>query len=44
MARIDEYASIVGQSIVDDLRLLGLRLEGKIVQHHAGVHPRLRGK
>ncbi len=33
MPRIDEYAPIVGQSIVDDLRLLGRKLEGKIVQH-----------
>jgi trehalose synthase len=33
MPRIDEYVPIVGQSIVDDLRLLGRKLEGKIVQH-----------
>jgi trehalose synthase len=33
MARIEEYAPIVGQSIIDDLRLLGERLKGKVVQH-----------
>lgn len=33
MASIEEYISIVGQSIVDDLRLLAERLKGKIIQH-----------
>jgi trehalose synthase len=33
MPRIEEYAPIVGQSTIDDLRLLGERLQGKVVQH-----------
>src|SRR3990167_5996183 len=33
MAKLDEYIPIVGQSVVDDLRLLAQRLEGKIIQH-----------
>lgn len=33
MAHIDEYVPIVGQSIVDDLRLIGQKLQGKIIQH-----------
>jgi trehalose synthase len=33
MSRIDEYAPIVGQSTIDDLRLLGEKLQGKVVQH-----------
>jgi len=33
MPGIDEYVPIVGQSIVDDLRLLGEKLKGKVVQH-----------
>lgn len=33
MAKLEEYTSIVGQSIIDDLRLLAKRLEGKTVQH-----------
>ncbi|RJR31092.1 MAG: glycosyltransferase [Candidatus Latescibacterota bacterium] len=33
MPKIDEYVPIVGQSIVDDLRLLAERLRGKVVQH-----------
>lgn len=33
MAKLDEYALIVGQSVVDDLRLLAERLKGKIIQH-----------
>jgi trehalose synthase len=33
MPNIDEYVPIVGQSIVDDLRLLAERLRGKVVQH-----------
>ena len=33
MPKIDEYVPIVGQSIVDDLRLLADRLRGKVVQH-----------
>ncbi len=33
MAEIDKYISLVGQSIIDDLRLLGERLKGKVIQH-----------
>ncbi|MFH1046174.1 MAG: glycosyltransferase [Candidatus Omnitrophota bacterium] len=33
MIPIEEYASIVGQSTIDDLRLLAERLKGKQVQH-----------
>ncbi|MDD5119797.1 MAG: glycosyltransferase [Candidatus Omnitrophica bacterium] len=33
MAKIEEYIPIVGQPIVDDLRLLGDKLKGKVVQH-----------
>ncbi|MFH1450252.1 MAG: glycosyltransferase [bacterium] len=33
MARLEEYIPIVGQSVIDDLRLLGERLKGKVVQH-----------
>ncbi len=33
MARIDEYEPIVGRAIIDDLRLLSERLEGKVVQN-----------
>jgi len=33
MAKIEEYIPIVGQSVIDDLRLLAERLKGKVVQH-----------
>ena len=33
MAKIDEYIPIVGQPIVDDLRLLGQKLKGKVIQN-----------
>lgn len=33
MAKLEEYISIVGQSVIDDLKLLAKRLEGKTVQH-----------
>jgi len=33
MVRLDEYVSIVGQSVIDDLRLLSDKLKGKVVQH-----------
>lgn len=33
MPKIDDYVPIVGQSIVDDLRLLADRLRGTVVQH-----------
>lgn len=33
MAKIEEYAPIVGQAVIDDLRLLADRLKGKTVQH-----------
>ena len=33
MARLEEYGFVVGQSIIDDLRLLAERLKGKTIQH-----------
>ena len=33
MAKIEEYASIVGGAVIDDLRLLADRLKGKTIQH-----------
>ncbi len=33
MATIDEYGPVVGQAIIDDLRLLSEKLRGKVVQH-----------
>ena len=33
MAKIEEYIPIVGQSVIDDLELLGERLKGKVIQH-----------
>ncbi len=33
MAQLEQYSPIVGSSIIDDLRLLGDRLQGKVVQH-----------
>lgn len=33
MAKLDDYIPIVGESIIDDLRLLAERLQGKVVQH-----------
>ncbi len=33
MVHIDEYAPIVGQSTIDDLKLLAEKLKGKTVQH-----------
>jgi len=33
MAKVEEYIPIVGQSLIDDLRLLGERLKGRVVQH-----------
>jgi len=33
MAKLEDYIPIVGQSIIDDLRLLAERLQGKVVQH-----------
>jgi len=33
MARIDEYIPIVGQSVINDLKLLGEKLKGKVIQH-----------
>lgn len=33
MAKIEEYIPIVGQPVIDDLRLLAERLKGKVVQH-----------
>src|SRR3990167_8306314 len=33
MAKIEEYIPLVGQSVIDDLRLLGERLKGKVIQN-----------
>ncbi len=33
MPKIEDYAPIVGQSVIDDLRLLAERLQGKRIQH-----------
>src|SRR4030042_5104537 len=33
MAKIEDYIPLVGQSTVDDLRLLGDRLKGRVIQH-----------
>ncbi len=33
MAKLEEYIPIVGQSTIDDLRLLAERLKGKLIQH-----------
>lgn len=33
MAKLDDYIPIVGQSVIDDLRLLGSKLQVKVVQH-----------
>jgi trehalose synthase len=33
MAKIEEYSPIVGQPTIDDLKLLGQKLKGKIVQN-----------
>ncbi|MDD5496163.1 MAG: glycosyltransferase [Candidatus Omnitrophica bacterium] len=33
MAKIEEYIPIVGESVVEDLRLLAARLKGKVIQH-----------
>jgi len=33
MIRLEEYIPIVGQSVIDDLRLIAIRLKGKTIQH-----------
>ncbi|MBM3252324.1 MAG: glycosyltransferase [Candidatus Omnitrophica bacterium] len=33
MAKIEEYIPIVGQSVIDDLKLLAEKLKGKVIQH-----------
>ncbi|KPK99218.1 MAG: glycosyl transferase family 1 [Omnitrophica WOR_2 bacterium SM23_72] len=33
MAKIDEYVPIVGESIINDMKLLAERLQGKVIQH-----------
>jgi len=33
MAKIEEYIPIVGQSVIDDLNLLGQKLSGKVIQN-----------
>ena len=33
MAKIEEYTPIVGQSVIDDLRLIAERLKGKVIQN-----------
>src|SRR3989338_4896466 len=32
MAKLEEYAPIVGQSVIDDLRLIAEKLRGKVIQ------------
>ncbi|MBU1125832.1 MAG: glycosyltransferase [Candidatus Omnitrophica bacterium] len=33
MIKVDDYIPIIGQSVIDDLRLIGAQLNGKVVQH-----------
>ncbi|MCK9572032.1 MAG: glycosyltransferase [Candidatus Omnitrophica bacterium] len=33
MIRLEEYVPIVGQSVIDDLKLIAARLKGKTIQH-----------
>ncbi|MFH0877191.1 MAG: glycosyltransferase [Candidatus Omnitrophota bacterium] len=33
MARLEEYVPIVGQFVIDDLKLIAEKLQGKIIQH-----------
>ena len=33
MTPIDDYTPIVGQSVIDDLKLIAEKLEGKLIQH-----------
>jgi len=33
MAKIEEYIPLVGQAVIDDLKLLGERLKGRLIQH-----------
>lgn len=33
MANIEEYIPIVGESVIDDLKLIAERLKGKVIQH-----------
>ena len=33
MVKIEEYIPIVGQSVIDDLRLIVEKLKGKVIQH-----------
>jgi trehalose synthase len=33
MAKIEDYIPIVGQSVVDDLKLIAEKLKGKVIQH-----------
>lgn len=33
MRKIEEYIPIVGQSVIDDLRLMAEKLKGKVIQH-----------
>ena len=33
MIKIDEYAPIVGEPVIEDLRLIAKRLQGKVVQN-----------
>ena len=33
MAKVKEYIPIVGQSVIDDLRLIAEKLKGKVIQH-----------
>jgi trehalose synthase len=33
MVNVEDYIPLVGQSVIDDLRLLGERLKGRVIQH-----------
>jgi len=33
MSKIEEYIPLVGQSVIEELKLLGERLKGKVIQH-----------
>lgn len=33
MAKVEEYVPIVGQSVIDDLKLIAEKLKGKVIQH-----------
>ena len=33
MAKIDDYIPIVGQSVIDDIKIIAEKLKGKTIQH-----------